>query len=31
MFDELTQNQKYGVYAFAAGVLTVVLFVLLLR
>ena len=31
MLSQLTQNQKYGVYAFAAGVLTVVAFLLLSR
>jgi hypothetical protein len=29
MLDQLTRTQKYGVYAFAAGVLTVVAFLLL--
>src|SRR4051794_38739755 len=29
MLNQLTRNQKYGVYAFAAGVLTIVAFVLL--
>jgi hypothetical protein len=29
MLNELTQTQKYGVYAFAAGVLTVVAFLLI--
>ena len=31
MLNQLTQTQKYGAYAFVAGVLTVVLFVLLFR
>ena len=31
MLNQLTTTQKYGVYAFAAGVLTVVAFVLLGR
>ena len=29
MLDRLTRTQKYGVYAFIAGVLTVVAFVLI--
>jgi hypothetical protein len=29
MMNQLTQNQKYALYAFVAGVLTVVAFVLL--
>ena len=29
MLDQLTRTQRYGVYAFAAGVLTVVAFILL--
>jgi hypothetical protein len=29
MLNQLTQTQKYGVYAFAAGVLTVVAFLLI--
>jgi hypothetical protein len=31
MLDRLTQTQKYAVYAFAAGVLTVIAFLLLAR
>jgi hypothetical protein len=31
MLNQLTQTQKYGLYAFVAGVLTVVLFLLLRR
>ena len=31
MLNQLTQNQKYGVYAFAAGVLTVIAFLVLAR
>ena len=31
MLNQLTQTQRYGVYAFAAGVLTVVVFLLLRR
>ena len=31
MLSQLTQNQKYGFYAFGAGVLTVVAFLLLSR
>jgi hypothetical protein len=31
MLNQLTQTQKYAVYAFAAGVLTVILFLLLKR
>ena len=31
MLDQLTPTQKYGLYAFVAGVLTVVLVLLLRR
>lgn len=31
MLDQLTTTQKYGVYGFAAGVLTIVVALLLLR
>ena len=31
MLDRLTQTQKYAVYAFAAGVLTVIAFLVLSR
>ena len=31
MLNQLTQNQKYAVYAFAAGVLTVIVFLSLKR
>jgi hypothetical protein len=31
LLNQLTQTQKYAVYAFAAGVLTVILFLLLKR
>ncbi len=31
MLNQLTATQRYGVYAFAAGVLTVVVAVLLFR
>jgi hypothetical protein len=31
MLNQLTQTQKYAVYAFAAGVLTVIAFLLLAR
>lgn len=31
MLDQLTQTQRLGVYGFAAGVLTIILLVLILR
>jgi hypothetical protein len=31
MLNQLTQTQKYGVYGFAAGILTIVVILLLLR
>ncbi len=31
MLNQLTQTQKYGVYGFAGGILTIVVILLLLR
>ena len=31
MFGQLTQTQRYGIYGFTAGLLTIVLLLLILR